>query len=398
MEHKFTLLQSPPDTKDWFYNRIVRTSLNKPKDYSNLEFIKRFLDQGMAGFCHSFAGVQYKNLQENIENPGSDHNLSALYLASKVKQIDGIDWTEGSDLRSVFKALMDYGTVLEEEYPYSAYKPGSLAFPLPKSGLKPERFKIKNFVRLVTLDDMKDAIIQTGGFEFGLFVYDSFKQSHEGFAKMPRGGLLGGHAMLAVGYHDDLEHTYPADGLEREYTLKGFFEVVNSYGDEWDDDGVIYIPYEYFTYINEFGYGYFIDAFASIDLTAPYIKNKMKMRINSNKAIIEGVEYTLDQAPYIEPKTGRTMVPLRFIAQHMGYEVNYDSNLKEITLSGNNVIKMRIDSNKAVIDGVEYLLDQVPYIEPKTGRTMVPLRFVAQHLGYAVDYNNIIQEITLVKK
>jgi C1A family cysteine protease len=71
---------------------------------------------------------------------------------------------------------------------------------------------------------------------FGFTVYESFESdtvAHTGVVPMPARGehVLGGHAVLAVGY-DDAEQR---------------FEVRNSWGDRWGNGGYFTMPYAYLT-------------------------------------------------------------------------------------------------------------------------------------------------------
>ena len=71
-------------------------------------------------------------------------------------------------------------------------------------------------------------------FVFGFTVFNSFESeagAENGIMNMPsqNESLLGGHAVLAVGYDDNKEH----------------FIVRNSWGTKWGDNGYFYMPYNY---------------------------------------------------------------------------------------------------------------------------------------------------------
>jgi major intracellular serine protease len=52
-----------------------------------------------------------------------------------------------------------------------------------------------------------------------------------------------------------------------------------------------------------------------------------------------------------------------------------------------------IGKDYALIDGKEVRLDVAPYIVPEAGRTMVPLRFLAENFGYNVEWNQSRQQV-----
>jgi hypothetical protein len=60
-------------------------------------------------------------------------------------------------------------------------------------------------------------------------------------------------------------------------------------------------------------------------------------------------------------------------------------------------IKITIGSKIAYVDGKEVLMEQEPFIVAKTGRTVSPVRFVAETLGAEVKWNDKTKEITITK-
>ena len=91
-----------------------------------------------------------------------------------------------------------------------------------------------------------------------------------------------------------------------------------------------------------------------------------------------------DVYPYI--KNSRTYVPIRFIAQELGYDVKWDgANKKVIMKNGNTNVELTIGSNKMIVNGKTLTLDAPAEI--KDERTFVPLRAIAESFGENVDYS-----------
>lgn len=63
----------------------------------------------------------------------------------------------------------------------------------------------------------------------------------------------------------------------------------------------------------------------------------------------------------------------------------------------NMEIKMTIGSKVAYVDGKKVLMEQEPFIMRDTGRTVSPVRFVAETLGAEVKWNDKTKEITIIK-
>jgi len=95
-------------------------------------------------------------------------------------------------------------------------------------------------------------------------------------------------------------------------------------------------------------------------------------------------ESELDSPAYIAE--GRTMVPVRVISENFGAEVLWDAATQTVTIkSSDTEIKLIINSNIATVNGTEYIIDAAPVIS-NTGRTMVPIRFISEMLGRNVEY------------
>ncbi len=108
--------------------------------------------------------------------------------------------------------------------------------------------------------------------------------------------------------------------------------------------------------------------------------------------ILDGDELSFEQDPYIENNT--TMVPMRKIFEALGAEVEYNSGTKGITATrGGKVIEIAIDSDNAKINGEAYKLAAT--VKNKNGYAMVPLRFVSEALGAEVNWDGNTRIVTI---
>ena len=88
-----------------------------------------------------------------------------------------------------------------------------------------------------------------------------------------------------------------------------------------------------------------------------------------------------DTAPEIV--NGRTFVPMRAIFEAMGADVKWnDARREAVAELGASEVALKIDSNIGLHDTTASVLDTAPYI--KQGRTMLPLRYLSESLGYDV--------------
>jgi len=98
--------------------------------------------------------------------------------------------------------------------------------------------------------------------------------------------------------------------------------------------------------------------------------------------VVNGAGVTFDQPP-IE-RAGRVFVPLRGVFERLGASVVYANG--DINAQGNGrSVHLHIGSTQAVVNGQTLTMDVAPFLIG--ARTLVPLRFVAQSLGAAVNWN-----------
>lgn len=126
-------------------------------------------------------------------------------------------------------------------------------------------------------------------------------------------------------------------------------------------------------------------------------KNKIiiELFIDKKVAKINGESCSLDAAPFI--KNGRTLVPIRFIAEAFGATVQWDGINKTVTIildSKGIKIILRIDNEIALVNNKEMTLDVPPTI--KENRTFVPLRFIAEAFGSEVQWDPNEKKVTIL--
>jgi hypothetical protein len=106
--------------------------------------------------------------------------------------------------------------------------------------------------------------------------------------------------------------------------------------------------------------------------------------------VVNGATVSFDQPP-IE-RSGRVFVPLRGVFERMGATVVYDNGLINATGNGRN-ISLKIGSTAATINGETYTSDVAPFLVG--ARTLVPLRFISEALGAAVNYDSGSQTVSI---
>jgi len=116
--------------------------------------------------------------------------------------------------------------------------------------------------------------------------------------------------------------------------------------------------------------------------------------IDSSTAFIDGRPVSLDVPAAIHQD--RTLVPIRFVAESLGARVDWDEPEREVTvyLDG-KTLKLTIGSHEASVNGLREVLDTTPIIVGD--RTLVPIRFIAENFGGQVEWDNSTRTV-LIKK
>lgn len=138
---------------------------------------------------------------------------------------------------------------------------------------------------------------------------------------------------------------------------------------------------------------------------------ELELQIGRSWCRVNDKPTKLPVAPYL--REGRTMVPVRFFAEVLGYTVDYDFSdpaMKKVMIytpynvsnaavdekqqseKNRPFITLFIDQTTVIIGGISVEMDTTP--ELVRGTTMVPLRFVAQTLGYYVDWMPPLVKLT----
>ena len=121
--------------------------------------------------------------------------------------------------------------------------------------------------------------------------------------------------------------------------------------------------------------------------------------IDYNEYSVNGELLTMDVSPAIVEN--RTLLPIRYAAEPLGADVGWDSNDKKVTVSlENTVIELWIDESNTLVNGEVVPIDQDnPNVRPIiiNGRTMLPLRFVAETLGCDVQWDQDSKRVAIIK-
>ena len=259
----------------------------------------------------------------NAASAGHGKDLSSLYVYARCKQEDGIPGQEGTYIRVANKIITTEGTPPQELLPYSLLT-NCLKFPAIPSELtelaKP--YKVKAYARCWTLDEVKQALAAGKIVVAGVWVTDSFLEwNGVSSIGVPSGSIYGGHAVVFCGYDD----------------AKKAIRGVNSWNTTWGDKGFFWLDYKNMDWTSDLGIPSVFEAWAyefenvqPEPEPEPGKRPKIELWLDSTTARVDGKAVTLDVAPRTE--NGRTLIPVRFVAEAMGAKVTWHPMEKRIVI------------------------------------------------------------------
>lgn len=104
-----------------------------------------------------------------------------------------------------------------------------------------------------------------------------------------------------------------------------------------------------------------------------------------------------DAKPYMDKAAGRVLVPVRFISEGLGAAVQWDQANRTVhILKEESYISLRLEEKSYTVNGVEKTMDTAAFL--KDNRTFVPIRFISEGLGLDVNWNQQTSTVLLDEK
>lgn len=188
-------------------------------------------DQGNLGSCTGNAIAGAIELLYKRQNKALD--ISRLFIYYYERLLEGtINYDNGAYIRDGIKACYTYGAPLESLWPYNISK--FRTAPAQAALVDAAKRKITSYQRAADFNAVIDAITSGYPVTIGFSVYSSFdtntvaKTGIMPYPNVSKEKLLGGHAVLLVGYNKDNQT----------------FIARNSWGTSWGDKGYFYLPFQ----------------------------------------------------------------------------------------------------------------------------------------------------------
>ena len=216
------------DSRDYKYRLTTKPS---PNSIDLRNYCSPIENQGSLGSCtgQAIAGA----IELLNKRNGNYQDISRLFIQYYERLILGtVNYDSGAYIRDGIKATNHYGVSLESYWPYDIRK--YRQEPITEAKNDALNRKVTRYERLTNLNGFIDALSNGYPIIMGFNVYTSFMSNtvaRTGVMPYPntkRERLLGGHAVLIVGYNK----------------TKKVFIARNSWGTGWGDKGYFYMPFD----------------------------------------------------------------------------------------------------------------------------------------------------------
>lgn len=298
-------IDSPDDPRDYLAENYICMGV-RPESYFPAK-LAPILDQGRIQSCvaHSIATLKwYQEYQERKSE--LEYSTNYIYFNREYSEWQG----KGLIARQAIDRFVKDGTVLRSfcggnsEYPNATIMTSVSNL---KNNSEIEKIRGKKYIKCSNVDELCEGIFQYNGALVTFNVPSSFnsfynKSSKNCLVQLPKDDehIFGSHMVCAIGYDEE-----------------GIW-IQNSWGKLWGYGGLCKLPYNY--------------PFKEMWLIVDELKDWdiVELMVGDKKALHNGEEIKLDVEPTIV--NGRTLVPLRFISELLGADVEYDNATRKIVI------------------------------------------------------------------
>ena len=126
-----------------------------------------------------------------------------------------------------------------------------------------------------------------------------------------------------------------------------------------------------------------------------------RKNVATANVVVNGYNLQSRYAPYVDGN--RTFVPIRELTELMGADVQWDQGTKSVRIRlRNQDVKLKVNSSVVYVNNKKMQMDKqstprlTQYVRQNGDyKTMVPLRFLSENLGFNVQWNNAARQASV---
>ena len=211
------IVPSPKDNRDYIVSSVMQTP-KFPKEFTLQNKLLPIRNQLNTSMCAAFSGACVKEYHEL-----KDCNVKEYFSPEYIYNLRSDKNIDGMYLRDLMKIMQKKGTPRERFWRFRSSRPGNI----DQVNSDAQLFKIQNYAKAKTVNEVKTALMKAGPCIIAVPVYNTYR--HDIWRKAKKENMIGGHAMVIVGW-----------------TNQDNFIIRNSWGESWGFNGYTYMSFKDF--------------------------------------------------------------------------------------------------------------------------------------------------------
>ncbi len=239
------------EIKEIFGTIRRKTKKSLPESVDIREWCSPIDNQGSLGSCTAHAGVGMIEYYE-MRAFGKYTKASRLFLYKTTRNLMKMKGDTGGFLRTTMGAMVLFGVPPEDYWQYTDdeekfdIEPPAFCYAFAQNyqTIKYFRHDAPGISKNGLLEQIKSYLVSGHPLMFGFSVYASIREAEKtGRIPFPsqKEKIVGGHAVMAVGYDDRMKIKNPYSKKE----TTGALLIRNSWGETWGEKGYGWLPYDY---------------------------------------------------------------------------------------------------------------------------------------------------------
>jgi C1A family cysteine protease len=238
-------IRSPYSEKDYKVEDYLPTKFVLPPMFTYRNKLTSVKNQMHQPECVAFASIAVLEYV-HLDNCSYVPDLSEAWLYTKCKAADGDPNGEGTNLRTACDIMVNTGVCQESYWPWQDKYPMPTK---PDTGSDDDaaKFKLGTYA-LAGIDQLKSSLFHFSPLAIAIAIYENFDVDKNNFMVPAEGQEVGGHALCLASYLDIAPPKvksccmFGKKGIIKE--TDGFYEIKNSWGEDWADKGYFKIHYK----------------------------------------------------------------------------------------------------------------------------------------------------------